>query len=61
MAIQRVLDHIQEEHQVQLYHMAHLFWNLFKQSANKLFLHFNSQLSGDNVLALKLGIEMLGS
>lgn len=36
------------------------FWNLCKQSASKFFLHFNSQLSGDSVLALKLGTETAG-
>lgn len=41
--------------------MSHFFGHLFKQSANKPFLHFNSQPSGDSVLASKLGVEMLGS
>lgn len=56
-----MLGQTQERQQVQTYHMSHFFWNVFKQSADQFFLHFNRQLSGDNVLASKFGIKMLGS
>lgn len=59
--IQRVLDHTSEGHQLKVYRMSHFFWNLFKQSANKPFLQFNNQASGDSILVSKLGIGILGS